>query len=144
MVCDLAGNNANHPAEFVPRYLQFAWLDDSSVSRTAAIATVMAALLQSKFAGTFAACIDRDVGERYDSASQGSWMSHRRRLLVAICPYCGSFDVRRSHRRGLREVLFLPLALLRPFRCEDCDRRHYNMIFCETLPSSERPNRESE
>ncbi|MFZ0819244.1 MAG: hypothetical protein WAM91_04190 [Candidatus Acidiferrales bacterium] len=70
-------------------------------------------------------------------------MSHRRRLLVAICPYCGSFDVRRSHRRGLSEVLFLPLVLLRPFRCEMCDRRHYNMILCETLPATERPSRES-
>jgi len=65
-------------------------------------------------------------------------MSYRRRLLVAICPYCGSFDVRRSHRRGLAEVLILPLLLRRPFRCEVCDRRHYNMIYCQTLPATER------
>ena len=40
-----------------------------------------------------------------------------------------SLDVRRSHRRGLLEMVILPLLLLRPFRCEDCTKRHYNLFF---------------
>jgi len=31
-------------------------------------------------------------------------------------------------------VLVLPLALLRPVRCEDCGKRHYTLFFAEGLP----------
>jgi hypothetical protein len=60
-------------------------------------------------------------------------MSHARFYLLRCCPACNSLDVRRSHRRGLFEVLILPLLLLRPFRCEDCTKRHYNLIFTRAL-----------
>ena len=45
------------------------------------------------------------------------------------CPYCGSADVHRSRRRGFVEGVILRLFLLRPYRCHDCDRRHYRFIF---------------
>ena len=28
----------------------------------------------------------------------------------------------------------LPLAMLRPARCEDCGQRHYTLVFAEGLP----------
>ena len=60
-------------------------------------------------------------------------MSHDRFYLLRCCPACNSLDVRRSHRRGLFEILILPIFLLRPFRCEDCTKRHYNLIFTRAL-----------
>ena len=60
-------------------------------------------------------------------------MSHDRFFLLRCCPSCNSLDVRRSHRRGLFELIVLPLFLLRPFRCEDCTKRHYNLIFTRAL-----------
>jgi hypothetical protein len=49
--------------------------------------------------------------------------------IIRCCPICNSFDVRRSHREGLFEVVILRLFLLRLFRCEKCGRRHYNFFF---------------
>jgi C4-type Zn-finger protein len=63
-------------------------------------------------------------------------MHHPRRLIVRCCPACGSFDVRRSHRRSLLEVVFLPLFLMRAFRCEDCGYRHYNFVWARALPGA--------
>jgi hypothetical protein len=70
-------------------------------------------------------------------------MSHARFYLLRCCPACGSLDVRRSHRRGLLEVVLLPLLLLRPFRCEDCTRRHYNFFFTSALHEPEQKIRRS-
>jgi len=53
--------------------------------------------------------------------------------MVRSCPFCRSLDVRRSHRKGLFEVIFLPLALMRPYRCNDCERRHYNLFFTQKV-----------
>jgi hypothetical protein len=61
-------------------------------------------------------------------------MHHRRCLVIRRCPACGSYDVRHSHRRSLLEVLFLPFLLMRPFRCEDCGKRHYNLAWSHALP----------
>jgi hypothetical protein len=61
-------------------------------------------------------------------------MHHPRCLLIRCCPACRSFDVRRSHRRRLLEVILLPLILMRPFRCEDCGQRHYNLVWTRALP----------
>jgi hypothetical protein len=30
-------------------------------------------------------------------------------------------------------MIFLPLLLVRPFRCEDCTKRHYNFFFTRAL-----------
>jgi len=40
-----------------------------------------------------------------------------------FCPRCGSTNVRRSHRRGFLERVFLWLRRRRPYRCEACDKR---------------------
>ncbi len=34
-----------------------------------------------------------------------------------------------ARRRGFVERVALRLILLRPFRCEDCDGRHYELFF---------------
>jgi hypothetical protein len=64
-------------------------------------------------------------------------MSHARFYLLRCCPACKSLDVRRSHRRGFFEILVLPFFLLRPFRCEDCTKRHYNLFFTRALHEPE-------
>ena len=63
-------------------------------------------------------------------------MRHPRCLVIRRCPSCRSFDVRRSHRRSLLEVLFLPIFLMRPFRCENCGKRHYNLFWTQALPGT--------
>ena len=54
--------------------------------------------------------------------------------------------MRRSHRRGLLETMILTLLLLRPFRCEDCRKRHYNLFFARALqePDARHSPRQSE
>jgi len=58
------------------------------------------------------------------------------------CPHCQSTSVRRSKRRGAFELSVLSLIPMRPFRCEDCDRRFYAFVsptdgtHSETEPSS--------
>jgi hypothetical protein len=55
------------------------------------------------------------------------WQRFRR------CPHCDSPQVTHSHYKDFFEtVLLLPL-LLRPFRCMDCWRRHYNFVFSKRI-----------
>ena len=49
--------------------------------------------------------------------------------IVRTCPHCQSVNVRRSRRKGPFERILLPLLLVRPYRCQKCDLRHYNFIF---------------
>ena len=70
-------------------------------------------------------------------------MAHERFYLLRCCPACQSLDVRRSHRRGLFELLILPFFLLRPFRCEDCTKRHYNFFFTRALQEPGQASRRS-
>ena len=42
-----------------------------------------------------------------------------------LCPRCGGTNVRRSHRKGLFERAILSLLHLRPYRCEECDKRFF-------------------
>ena len=44
------------------------------------------------------------------------------------CSNCGSSRLRRS-KRSLGERVFLPLLLVRPFRCEDCISRFYGWLW---------------
>jgi hypothetical protein len=74
--------------------------------------------------------IDRPSKASYHPASADS-MKHLRVRLIRCCPKCNNFDVRRSHRKGLLESLVLPLFLLRPFRCNACQSRHINFVFCQ-------------
>lgn len=54
-------------------------------------------------------------------------------LLKRSCPYCRSRDIRRSRRRGLMEKYVLPLILLRPYRCMQCDLRHPGLFFASRI-----------
>jgi hypothetical protein len=63
-------------------------------------------------------------------------MKHPRMRLIRSCPQCRHLDVRRSHRKGLFESLFLPLLLIRPYRCNECQSRHMNFIFCKKVSVS--------
>ena len=82
-------------------------------------------------------------GDRVRIPAPPTTMPHKRFYLLRCCPSCNSFDVRRSHRRGLFELVILPLFLLRPFRCEDCTKRHYNLIFTRALHEPEEGARRS-
>jgi DNA-directed RNA polymerase subunit RPC12/RpoP len=42
-----------------------------------------------------------------------------------LCPYCGSSEVFRSHRRGTVERYLLRAIAVRPYRCVNCDARFY-------------------
>lgn|ERR1700730_5274424 len=57
---------------------------------------------------------------------------------IMICPHCDSSRVRRS-KRSVAEKAFLPMLLLRPFRCEDCISRYFTWIWrsaSEAAPAS--------
>jgi hypothetical protein len=45
--------------------------------------------------------------------------------VPTLCPHCHSKTIRRSKRRGLFELSLLSVIPVRPFRCDDCDRRFY-------------------
>jgi len=92
----------------------------------------------TKLLNRWAVWIDLFGKGSYDFADVFESMSHPRCYLVRCCPSCRSLDVRRSHRRGLLETVILPLLLLRPFRCEDCTKRHYNLLFTRALQEPSR------
>lgn len=42
-----------------------------------------------------------------------------------LCPYCHTTNVRPSHKKNYLEQAVLPLFRVRPYRCEDCDKRFF-------------------
>jgi hypothetical protein len=40
-----------------------------------------------------------------------------------VCPSCHSVRIRRAHKRGLLERVLEAVTGIRPYRCEECDRR---------------------
>jgi hypothetical protein len=60
-------------------------------------------------------------------------MNHPRLRIVRCCPKCKNLDVRRSHRKGFLETFILPLLLLRPYRCNECQLRHINTVFARKV-----------
>jgi hypothetical protein len=44
------------------------------------------------------------------------------------CQHCGSDEAHPSRSRTFVEKRLLPLLLLRPVRCEHCDRRYYRSV----------------
>jgi uncharacterized protein with PIN domain len=44
---------------------------------------------------------------------------------VHACPRCESRAIRRSMRKGVVERVFLRMALVWPYRCDDCDVRFW-------------------
>jgi len=59
--------------------------------------------------------------------------------LIRRCPYCDSFEVHRSRPQSVFERLAL-LLLLRPFRCMNCNGRHYNFVFAKWRPTQNGPD----
>ena len=53
------------------------------------------------------------------------------------CPYCGSSEVSRSHRRGVAERYLLRAIGVRPFRCVNCDARFYRLKHSDGPASSD-------
>lgn len=41
------------------------------------------------------------------------------------CPNCGSANIRRSNARGPFEVLLRSVFQIKPYRCQECDDRHF-------------------
>jgi hypothetical protein len=41
------------------------------------------------------------------------------------CPKCESASVYRSKRRGVAETFLHRVLFISPYRCYDCDNRHY-------------------
>ena len=52
-------------------------------------------------------------------------------MFRRTCPRCLSWYIYKS--RFCRLEYLLPLLLLRPVRCRDCDRRYYRLIFLSAL-----------
>ena len=50
-----------------------------------------------------------------------------------VCPDCASDAIRRSVRHGLIERVFMRLAMVWPYRCDDCDSRFWG--FHRTAPA---------
>jgi hypothetical protein len=52
------------------------------------------------------------------------------RITVAVsCPHCKSKATHRSKRRGTFESTARRVIPMRPFHCEDCDRRFYAFVW---------------
>jgi hypothetical protein len=49
--------------------------------------------------------------------------------LAPRCPYCQNPIARASSRRSALESWVLPLLLIAPVRCLDCQRRYYSLVF---------------
>ena len=61
-------------------------------------------------------------------------------MSIRRCPYCSSYAVARSRRRGWVERLALPQVLLRPFRCLKCYQRHYGFVLARrSSPRARQP-----
>ncbi len=56
---------------------------------------------------------------------------------ISECPDCGGNSVRRSMRKGFVERVWFRLALVWPYRCDDCDSRFWGFRrSCESARSS--------
>ena len=45
------------------------------------------------------------------------------------CPSCGSPAIHRSRRKGFRESLLRWVFFISPYRCHDCNYRHFRLSF---------------
>ncbi len=49
------------------------------------------------------------------------------------CPHCGSSKIHLSRRAGILEKTLFRALAVRPYRCEECDERYFNIgPRCET------------
>jgi len=47
------------------------------------------------------------------------------------CPNCQSRMIHRSKKKGILETILLTAIFVRPFRCEKCDTRFFQLSFRE-------------
>jgi hypothetical protein len=57
------------------------------------------------------------------------------RVTDRRCPSCGCVEVRRSARKNFFEAALLLFLLTRPFRCENCGNRFYDLAFRRRIPA---------
>jgi hypothetical protein len=57
------------------------------------------------------------------------------------CPNCESAAVYRSRRRGFAELLLHRVLFISPYRCYECDDRHYRFRLAH--PPKQQPNQRS-
>jgi len=50
------------------------------------------------------------------------------------CPKCESAEVYRSKRRGVAELLLHRVLFISPYRCYDCDDRHFRFRLSRAYP----------
>jgi len=50
--------------------------------------------------------------------------SAKSNVKTVFCPNCGSAEVYRSRRKGLKEFFLHRLFFISPYRCAECDYRH--------------------
>jgi len=82
-----------------------------------------------------------DVYDVYFPSEPDGEMSAMSFLIKSAgCPNCGSASVWRSRRRGFREFL-LHLLHIEPYRCWECDERHFRFRKSDPQPAdSATPN----
>jgi DNA-directed RNA polymerase subunit RPC12/RpoP len=62
--------------------------------------------------------------------------------MLVRCPDCHSRAIHRSKRRGMFELSLLGLVPMRPYRCEECDRRFYAFAsLTKSIPSNTEASR---
>ena len=54
------------------------------------------------------------------------------RNKISNCPKCASPKVYRSRRRGLAELFLHRVLFISPYRCYDCDDRHFRFTLSES------------
>jgi predicted Zn-ribbon and HTH transcriptional regulator len=45
------------------------------------------------------------------------------------CPKCGSLAIHRSRRKGLMESVLRWVLYIAPYRCKECNYRHFRLSF---------------
>jgi len=64
-------------------------------------------------------------------------------VMARRCPCCHSSKVRRLPRKNLVEFALLPFVLGRPFRCQRCNTRFYDLILGRSVPYWDAPSEAS-
>jgi hypothetical protein len=52
-------------------------------------------------------------------------------VIVRVCPKCRGTNIHRSRRHGPEYLM--AFFLLRPFRCNDCEKRFWSFLYAKTL-----------
>ena len=53
-----------------------------------------------------------------------------------VCPNCGGASIYKSHRKGPLEFILRWIFFISPYRCQDCDTRHFRFRFSHSSDST--------